>query len=537
MQKFLISLFVILANISLFAQYPFGCTENWNLSGGSKPSWMGSGTERGIVYGNMGNGARLYVVSRNGGNKIITLNPANGSQVILSPDFSFNTTGQNNQLLAINDIAISEDNKLFVSSVSSTSAGNEWYLHVATSEGTAFTRYDLTLDATNERVGDRIYAIGSWDAGTIQIWAPVASQSSNAKIYIFKTTNQGANWTKQTITLSGSYTNTVGNATIAVYPDGQNFYIAGNGALPRKHDITGAYVANSQISSSRMTSSVGGIKLAKVGNRYFLLNAIYRANPSTNSTKHSRIYVVEVTNTTTTPDSVMAAAPLVATGDVGNSVNCNIAYSVSGNNLTVYLLGTDEGIASYTSTSPLPVEFKSIAAKLTEKGIVLSWQTAIERDAKEYVVEKNLAGKWIEYEVVKAKGNTNQVSDYQIIDKAQNFGKIQYRIKSVDLDGSYKYSDVVEVNVNHPEELLVAKNYPNPFNPMTNITVNLPDDQNLKVNVYNVAGQLVTTIFDGFKQKGVHNFEFNANNLPSGTYICKVQTSNNSKTIKMLLLK
>jgi len=72
---------------------------------------------------------------------------------------------------------------------------------------------------------------------------------------------------------------------------------------------------------------------------------------------------------------------------------------------------------------------------------------------------------------------------------------------------------------------------------MTNITVNLPDDQNLKVNVYNVAGQLVTTLFDGFKQKGVHNFEFNANNLPSGTYICKVQTSNNSKTIKMLLLK
>ncbi|MDI4659355.1 hypothetical protein, partial [Xanthobacter autotrophicus] len=136
-------------------------------------------------------GERLYVVSRNGGNKIVVLNPADGSEITLSTPFSFNVSGQNNQLLPINDIAISEDNKLFVSSVSSNSAGNEWYLHVATSEGGTLTRYDLTLDATNERVGDRIYVTGSWDAGTIRVYAPVASMSSNAKIYKFTTTNQG----------------------------------------------------------------------------------------------------------------------------------------------------------------------------------------------------------------------------------------------------------------------------------------------------------------------------------------------------------
>ena len=520
------------------AQYPFQCNENWKLSGITKPSLMGSGTERGIVYGNMGNGERLYVVSRNGGNKIVVLNPADGSEITLSTPFSFNVSGQNNQLLPINDIAISEDNKLFVSSVSSNSNGTEWYLHVATSEGGTLTRYDLTLDATNERVGDRIYVTGSWDAGTIRVYAPVAGMSSNAKIYKFTTTNQGTDWNKSVITLSGTYTNTATNATITVDPDDGGIWIAGNGASARKHDASGAYVANSQISNARITSSIGGIRFVKIGSKKYLITAIYRANPSTSSSKHTRFTVWDVSTITTTPDSVMSIAPLTTTSELTNSLNCNVAYKINNDHtLTVYILGTDEGIAAYTSSAALPVELVSFTAVPKENLVTLNWQTATEINTKEFIVERKIAENWSEIGKVAAKGNSNTAVNYTFDDNSKLYGKVAYRIKSVDNDGSFKYSDIVEVNLGLPKTIELLANYPNPFNPATTIYFVMPQAGNVTLKVYNSVGQEVATLLNGYVEAGINQVQFNAENLSSGVYFYRVVSDYGVKSAKMMLMK
>jgi hypothetical protein len=70
-----------------------------------------------------------------------------------------------------------------------------------------------------------------------------------------------------------------------------------------------------------------------------------------------------------------------------------------------------------------------------------------------------------------------------------------------------------------PEVVTLDQNYPNPFNPTTNISFQLPQASNIQLNVYDIVGRRVATIFEGVRSAGTHTFTFNASNLSSGVYI------------------
>ena len=97
-------------------------------------------------------------------------------------------------------------------------------------------------------------------------------------------------------------------------------------------------------------------------------------------------------------------------------------------------------------------------------------------------------------------------------------------------------TDVI-VNNKEPNSYILNQNYPNPFNPSTIIKFGLPEAADVNLIVYNVLGQRVMTLTDGFLNAGYHSVIFNANNLTSGVYIYKLQTPNFIQTKKMLLLK
>jgi len=80
-------------------------------------------------------------------------------------------------------------------------------------------------------------------------------------------------------------------------------------------------------------------------------------------------------------------------------------------------------------------------------------------------------------------------------------------------------------------------NYPNPFNPETDIVVDIPAESNISVNVYNITGQLVRTIFNGSLSSGRHSFVFTGRGLPSGIYLVSMNTGNNMVNRKIVLLK
>ncbi|MEJ2055613.1 MAG: T9SS type A sorting domain-containing protein, partial [Calditrichaceae bacterium] len=83
----------------------------------------------------------------------------------------------------------------------------------------------------------------------------------------------------------------------------------------------------------------------------------------------------------------------------------------------------------------------------------------------------------------------------------------------------------------------LAQNYPNPFNPVTKIQYNLPEDTQVSLVVYNVNGQKVRELVNGFKPAGSYTVTFDAKGLASGVYFYKIQAGKFTNVKRMLLIK
>ncbi|MCX6164654.1 MAG: T9SS type A sorting domain-containing protein, partial [Ignavibacteriae bacterium] len=88
-----------------------------------------------------------------------------------------------------------------------------------------------------------------------------------------------------------------------------------------------------------------------------------------------------------------------------------------------------------------------------------------------------------------------------------------------------------------PKDYSLSQNYPNPFNPTTNMKFALPKDGNVAIKIYDILGNLVNTIYDGYKTAGIYNATFDGSNLSSGIYFYKITSGSFSDTKRMILLK
>ncbi|MGD8781075.1 MAG: agmatine deiminase family protein [Ignavibacteria bacterium] len=99
-------------------------------------------------------------------------------------------------------------------------------------------------------------------------------------------------------------------------------------------------------------------------------------------------------------------------------------------------------------------------------------------------------------------------------------------------------TDVADKNENLLKTYSLSDNYPNPFNPSTNISFTLPKSSNVKLAVYNIIGEQVATLVNQNNMAaGEYNYKFNAHNLPSGIYIYQLITEEFIKSKKMMLIK
>ncbi|MED5474514.1 MAG: T9SS type A sorting domain-containing protein [Candidatus Neomarinimicrobiota bacterium] len=88
-----------------------------------------------------------------------------------------------------------------------------------------------------------------------------------------------------------------------------------------------------------------------------------------------------------------------------------------------------------------------------------------------------------------------------------------------------------------PEDYALHPSYPNPFNPITNINYSLPIDTKVKLEVYNINGELINTLYNGIKTAGNHSIEWNAEVYPSGVYFVKLNAEEFTQTQKLMLIK
>ena len=88
-----------------------------------------------------------------------------------------------------------------------------------------------------------------------------------------------------------------------------------------------------------------------------------------------------------------------------------------------------------------------------------------------------------------------------------------------------------------PTEFALQQNYPNPFNPSTDISYTVPKAGNVTLNVYNMLGQHVATLVNGFKSANTYNVHFDASGLSSGVYLYELRSGSSVITKKMVLMK
>jgi hypothetical protein len=138
---------------------------------------------------------------------------------------------------------------------------------------------------------------------------------------------------------------------------------------------------------------------------------------------------------------------------------------------------------------------------------------------------------------VSGSGTTTESRNYFFTDSKLVNGQYIYRLKQMDYDGAFSFSDEIIVEVEAPAEYSLEQNYPNPFNPSTNINFSLAEAGLVKMVVYDMLGQKVSVIVDEFREAGYHTVTFNASNLPSGLYFYTLESPQFKQTKKMLLTK
>jgi len=195
--------------------------------------------------------------------------------------------------------------------------------------------------------------------------------------------------------------------------------------------------------------------------------------------------------------------------------------------------------------SALPVELSSFIAKSLKDGVHLDWVTETEVNNYGFEVERKESHRqmtgdnWEKITFLEGFGNSNSPKDYSFIDREINYGSYAYRLKQIDNDGTFEYSDIIEVNAGIiPEGFVLEQNYPNPFNPSTVIKFALAESQQATLTVYDILGNEITQLFNETAEAGkVYEIDFDASDLSSGVYYYRISTPQKSLVRKMLLLQ
>lgn len=239
-------------------------------------------------------------------------------------------------------------------------------------------------------------------------------------------------------------------------------------------------------------------------------------------------------------------------GDVSATGNVRIAYnttawdllaSSSGNGITGMMstngpLGASTLPAVFTGTdnsnNPLPVRMLSFAGRLSGEDVELKWQTATEENANGYVVERSYDGRNFDrIGFVKANGTTGKVSRYGYMDYNMKSAVAYYRLKQLDNDGAYTYSDVVRVS-RESRATNSASVYPNPFTSQFRTEFASQINGQAQIEILDLQGRVVrsqaTAVVNGLNTVELSSCE----SLETGVYFLRISVGGESQVVKLI---
>lgn len=195
------------------------------------------------------------------------------------------------------------------------------------------------------------------------------------------------------------------------------------------------------------------------------------------------------------------------------------------------------GNGVYEADIMVPVELISFTGVSENNEITLNWATATELNNHGFEIERSVDNKeFITRGFVEGSGTSTEMHKYSFTEDALN-GTLYYRLKQIDYNGNYSYSESIEINSVYASNFQLYQNYPNPFNPSTKIKYAITEQAFISLKVYDALGNEVSTLVNEVKPTGNYEVEFNGTGLSSGVYFYKLNAGSFVETKKMVLLK
>ncbi len=186
----------------------------------------------------------------------------------------------------------------------------------------------------------------------------------------------------------------------------------------------------------------------------------------------------------------------------------------------------------------IPVELTLFNGNYEDGVVNLKWITATETNNFGFEVERR--NDYSNYESIGfVNGNgtsTNRVT-YNFVDVNLSSNKYYYRLKQIDFDGTFEYSNEVEIEIESLSDFQLYQNYPNPFNPSTNIKYYIPQNSFVKITLHDILGSEIRTLVSETVQPGTYEIKLDGSDLSSGLYFVRLSSENIQRTLKISLIK
>jgi len=214
--------------------------------------------------------------------------------------------------------------------------------------------------------------------------------------------------------------------------------------------------------------------------------------------------------------------------------NTQIEITFNGNSFNDDNIYWDNLTLEYT----VPVELTSFKAASNGEDVELNWTTATETNNQGFEIERmSIGGSFEQVGYSAGFGTTTEPKSYSFIDSKLEAGKYLYRLKQIDFNGTFTYSDEVNVEVEIPLVYSLEQNYPNPFNPSTTIKYSIQKDGFVKLAIYNLLGEEITVLINNEQKAGKYEIMFDASRFASGVYMYRLESNNFISIKKMILIK
>ncbi len=211
----------------------------------------------------------------------------------------------------------------------------------------------------------------------------------------------------------------------------------------------------------------------------------------------------------------------------GGQGNSNVAgFLTTTNQVTSFSPFT---IGSSTSANPLPIVLLDFDAKPINNTVNIKWSTTSEINNDYFTVEKSVNGtEWMSIGTVKGVGNSEVLTNYNMLDASPVAGVQFYRLKQTDVNGEFTYSSIVPVKFGSAATVGVMI-YPMPANTVLNIDLNNDAESNVDITILNTMGQVVlkTSVTGSAHQIDISN-------LVSGVYFVEVSTEGTVTKSKLI---